>query len=369
MHPRSVLAVARKDAIDILLNKSTLAILMMPIIMTLLFLLISVLAGHTTINILIYNPGQSSLGRLVGSSFDATKISQAASPDEVTSAFRNSKDAAYDIGLIIPANFENALQAGDHPQVGLYVNEKNINPHQAQLLQAAIINYARNVANPQPPLALTTSTINPPATTNVGNVLQNAYSGIALLVSLMVGTSLVPGLLIEEKERKTLRMLMVAPASFTDVILGKLLVTLVYQLLLSLIVLAIIGGFMGQVPLVLLYTLLGACFSLALGLLFGGMFATASAAGAVSGIVSLIYIIPGIFSGPLGQLFGNNSLASLVKVLPTYYIADGIYNAMLNQGSSASTLLDLGVIVGSTLVLMILTAWVLRRQASVTATI
>ena len=369
MHLRSMLAIARKDAIDILLNKSTLFILIMPIITAFLFLLISNLAGSHTTNILVYNPGQSALIQVISSSFDATKITGAGSPAEVMAAFRNGKDAAYDVGLIIPANFESALQAGSHPQVSLYVNENNMNQHQAEQLQAAIVNYARGVASPQPPLALSTTIVNPPATANLGGILQNAYSGIALLVSFMVGTSLMPGLLIEEKEKKTLRMLMVTPASFSDVILGKLLITLIYQLLLSLIILTIIGGFIGQVPLVLLYTLLGACFSLALGLLFGGIFSTASAAGAVGGIVSLIYIIPAFFSGPLGQLLSGSAITSLVKILPTYYMSDGIYNAMLDQGSFSSVLFDLGVIVGSTLALLAITVWMLRRQASVAAAI
>lgn len=369
MHPRSALAIARKDIIDILLNKSTVVVLIMPILTAVLFLLVSNLVGSHITNILVYDPGQSPLVQQVSGYFDATKITEAASPNEVTAAFRDSQNAAYDVGLIIPANFESALRAGGHPQVSLYANEKNMDPRQAQALQVVIISYARDVANPQPPLALATTAINPPPTTNVGSVLQNAYSGIALLVSFMIGTSLMPGLLIEEKERKTLRMLMVTPASFTDVIMGKLLAVLIYQLLVSLLALAVIGGFMGQIPLVLLYTLLGACFSLALGLLCGGIFSTASAAGAVGGILSLIYIIPGLFAGPLGQVLGSSGFTSVMKVFPTYYMADGIYNAILNQGSPGSAALDIGVIVGSTLALVAITVWVLRRQASVTAAI
>ena len=42
-------------------------------------------------------------------------------------------------------------------------------------------------------------------------------------------------------------------------------------------------GFTGQVPLVLLYTLLGSCLSLAIGLLLGGAFQTAGTAGAIDG--------------------------------------------------------------------------------------
>ncbi len=59
-----------------------------------------------------------------------------------------------------------------------------------------------------------------------------------------------------------MRMLMVSPASWSDIVLSKLLVALVYQLLVSSAVLIIQGGFTGQVPLLLLFTLLSACFGL-----------------------------------------------------------------------------------------------------------
>ncbi len=374
MHPRSILAIARKDAIDILVNKSTMTVLIMPIALAVLFLLVGKLIGGHTINILAYNPGQSRVVQVVSGAFASVKITEAGSPADVTAAFGPNgthKDSPYDVGLVVPADFDSALRDGSHPQISLYTNGNNstIDQRESMLLQAAIINYARQVANPQPPLELTSAMINPPPNTNVGDLLGTYYGAVSLVVSFMVGLTLMPGLLIEEKEKKTLRMLMVTPASFTDVILGKLLIALVYQLALSLIVLVIQNAFTGQIPLLLLYTLLGSCFSLALGLLLGSIFSTASAAGAAGGLVFFLYIVPAIFAGPLGTLLGNNAVAQVVKVLPPYYMADGTYNAMQGHATFGNALLNLGIIAGSTLVLLLIAAWLLRRQSSVAATI
>lgn len=372
MHPRSVLAIARKDAIDLLLNKSALGILLTPIILAVVFLFVTKLvSGHTT-NILVYNPGQSRLVQVVSGAFVPVKITETHAPVDVTAVFGangSKRDAAYDVGLIIPANFEGALRAGSHPQVSLYVNESNIDPHQTLLLREAITNYARQVVSPQAPLVLSTATINQPEITDFGVVLGNVYGAVVLLVSFMVGTALLPNLLIEEKEKKTLRLLMAAPASFTDVVLGKVLIVLVYQLILSLAVLAIMGDFTGQVGLLLLYTLLGACFSLALGLLIGGLCSTASTSGMICGFLCFIYVIPGLFTGILGSLFGNNPVGQAMKFVPTYYIANGAYNAILKQGAFSEHLLNISVILGSTLILLAITGWILRRQAVVAATI
>ncbi len=85
--------------------------------------------------------------------------------------------------------------------------------------------------------------------------------------------------------------------------------------------------------------------------------------------VILIYILAGIFVGPLGQLLSKSPVIRIAKALPTYYIADGVYNASQSLGSIGSNLLDLAVILGSTVVLLAISAWVLRRLSAVAAVI
>jgi ABC-2 type transport system permease protein len=340
--------------------------------MSLVWLLIGKAIGSRTTDILVYNPGRSNVVQVVMAAFPSPGVTQAGSAGEVTAAFGPNgthKTTQYAVGLIVPADFDDSLRSSTHPQLQLYLNGSTVNAQTEALIQAAITNYGRALANVQPPVDLTTTVINPPSKTNAGAEMRGVYVPLALLVSLIVGTTFVPQLLIEEKEKKTLRMLMVTPVSFGDVLLGKLLVVLVYQLLLTGVVLAILGAFTGQIALVLLYALLGGCFSLALGLLFGAVFNTVSAAAAAAGPVIFIYIIAGIFVGPLGQLLSNSPALWVAKALPTYYIAQGVYNASVRLGTLGSNALDTGVILGSTIVLLVISAWMLRRQSAVTAAI
>ena len=372
MHPRIILAIARKDASDLFLNKSSLFVLLTPICLSLLWAGIAALVSSRTTSILVYNPGQSNVVQVVINAFPGSQVTQANAASEVTAAFGPNglhKSSSYAIGLIIPANFDNGLRAGNHLQVNLYINGDDVNRQTATLVQAVIANYARTLANPQSPVNVATAIINPPSNTNAGVSVGEFYISLSLLISFVVGTSLMPGLLLEEKEKKTLRLLMVTPTSFGDMIVGKLLVVLIYQLILTGIVLAIQGGFSGQIPLVLLFALLGAFFSIALGLLFGSIFQTASVARGVGGLASFIYILPGIFIGPLEHLLGSNPVVQALRIVPTYHIADGVYNAIHNQGTWGNTLLDTGVIIGCTIVLLAASTWMLRRQASVAAAI
>jgi ABC-type branched-subunit amino acid transport system ATPase component len=82
-----------------------------------------------------------------------------------------------------------------------------------------------------------------------------------------------------------------------------------------------------------------------------------------------IDIIAGIFVGQLGEMLSSSPAYQIARILPTYYIAEGAYNASRNLGSLGSNLLDAGVILGSTLVLLAISVWVLRRQSAVLALI
>lgn len=363
MHLRTIWAIVRKDALDIWKNKPVLGGLIYPIIMALVYLFISRLAGHSESKVLVYNPGDSPLAQVIVKSVNNGILVQASSANEVESAFgpNGAKvKSDYTVGVTLPENFETSLRAGDKPALTLYINAtKN---QSANSLETVITNYARAIAEPQPPVAITLTTINPPSTTSTSAILGQIYTPIVFLLSLIIGTSFIPLLLLEEKEKKTLRMLLVSPASFRDILIGKLLVVLFFQLLISSVSLAILGGFSGNITLVVFYVVLGAVFSLSLGLLFGSVFTTSSSASAAVGFVTLIFILGGLFVGQLGELLGRGPIAIIARLLPTYYLADGVMNAIQKSGTVLINLIDIGIVVGSAVILLTISAWALRRQ-------
>ena len=371
MHPRMILAIARKDALDIWLDKSKVSTLLAPLFLGLVWLLISHLAGGgqpTPTMLLVYNPGQSPLAQFVSSSLTSAQITEATSSAQVSAAFEANNAHVYDVGLIIPADFEQQLRAGGQPHVTLYLNGATLDAQQRATLQGAVSYYARTVATPRPPLELATEAINtgpvPASPPNLGTI----YSIMMLPLSLVVGLTLLPGLIVDEKEKKTLRWLLLSPGSLSDVLVGKLLVTLASQLVISVGMMALLGGFGDNAPLLLLYILLGAGLALALGLLFGVFFQTARAAGVVGGVSIFLFLLPALII-PLAPLFASNPITDVVKMLPTYYLADGANNAIQHVGTSSQNLLDVGVILATTLVVFLIAVWILRRQASVTGAI
>lgn len=370
MHIRSILAVAHKDAQDILANRSTLIGLLSPIFVAFLFLVINSLIGTHTTKVLIYDPGNSGVEKVISTEFTNAQFTSATSPAEISAAFGpdgTHKSSDYALGVVMPADFTSSLHNGGHPQVGLYVNGDQINNTDRQILMQLLTSYASAIANPHP-ANITLATINPSTATPIGD-LSGMYIATGVLMSFMMGVSIIPNLLVEEKEKKTLRMLMVSPATFTDVVLGKLLVGLGYQLLLTFILLSILGGFTGNLPMLFLFILLGSGFSLALGLLIGSVFQTTASVGGLMAVVSLLYVAPAIFVGPLGVVLQGNMVGQILKVLPTYYMAQAVYDAAQNLSTAGSVLLNGGVVLGCAIILLVAAVWSLRRQAAVAATI
>ena len=375
MHMRNSLAIARKDALDILLNRTTLYFLLTPIMLAILFAVISGLLATraATSSLLIYNPGHSGVEQFVSSILTTSgPIIHASSAEDVAATFGpegGHKSTVYVLGVVVPANFDASLRAGNHPHITLYLNGDFLGGSDQQLLEHAISDYARNLTNPQTPLNFSVTSINPPAVSNFAQDYSRRYAMAGLLYSLTIGIAFIPGLLVEEKEKKTMRMLMVSPASWGDIVLGKLLVGLGYQLLISAAVLLIQGGFVGQIPLVLLFTLLGSTFGLVLGLLFGSICQTNGNVGVFVGIISLAYSLPSLVLGPLYAILQGSAFEQAIKVLPTYYMADGILKAMLNQATPSNTLLDILILVIATIILFFAAIWTLNRQSAVVGAI
>jgi ABC-2 type transport system permease protein len=367
-HLRSTFAIVRKDILDIVFSIPTVSMLLTPIVLSLLFAMLSGILGTPPAKLMLYNPEHSRVGQVVAQSLSASTVTFATYPDEVTSAFAPGKNPSYTVGMIVPSGFDASLEQGEHPQVMLYFNNNQMNALQRQRVASAITDYASSVSRALPTVIITPATSDP--STLLFNLdLSAFYVALALLTSISVGISLVSTLLVEEKERKTLRMLLIAPVSLTDVVVGKLLVGMIYQLIVSVVVLTLLRGFIGNVPLVLLFVLLISGFGLALSLLAGSFFHTTGGLGGFLGIVSLLFVLPAVFASALGAFFGTGLLQGIMRLLPTYYMADGLLNALQNQGTVASAFLDLSITVGAILVCLVAAVWILHRQTAVTASV
>jgi len=370
MNSRAILAIARKDVLEVLLNKQLLIVVLMIPIMSAFFLFMGRIIGRETVtNLLVYDPdykgAAAGLVGVVSQGFGDVKVTLADSPEEVARAFGPDRDGSYAVGLVVPGGFEESLRAGERPIVRLYLDGDEVGESRAQLLQAALVNYARGLLAPDP-VRIEAQVVNPPRSSPVADI-NKFYLVTALAFSFVLGSMLAPWLLVEEVEKKTIKVLMVSPASWWDIVLAKALVAGTYQLAMSLLVPVIMWQEVAHLPWLLLFILGGTLFSVALGLLIGGILRSQGAVQAFSGMSVFAYMLPVFLANPLLPT-AQGDLGRWIRVLPTYWLTDGISASVLQSPSGGARLVvDLLISLGFALLFGVAAVRYMRRQAEVAA--
>jgi ABC-2 type transport system permease protein len=185
---------------------------------------------------------------------------------------------------------------------------------------------------------------------------------ITLVMSIMiVGMSLVPLLMIEEKEKHTIDVLMISPASYGQVVLGKAVAGMFYCVTAAAVVFAINYRLLATGWVALLAVVAAALFTVGLGLLFGVLFEKPANMNMVIGLVSMLLMIPVILS-----LAASATLPAVLQDILPYMpsVAAGKLFSMSfsNVIDAGALVFNLGVLFGSALILLLLVVWRVRRM-------
>ena len=219
---------------------------------------------------------------------------------------------------------------------------KDLNGTQERRLNARRLVLDLVVAQSRQPLPVdwVESTINSPApgtatapTAGLGSALRGLPLQAYLLVMwsmmgiAMVGMYMVPTLLVEEKERKTLDAMLVAPVTYIDLIAGKALVGVVYAVLSAGLVFAL--NLSVRVDSILAFIgigLLSALFATLIGLWLGGMVDNTQSLNTWSGFPLLAFLLPAIIGA-----VPNSPLWNVLQFFPPTHTLEGISRAITGE--------------------------------------
>jgi ABC-2 type transport system permease protein len=361
MNWRVVFSIVRKDMVDAIKNFYLLFVMIMPIGMSLMFQLVFPNEQEMSqMTIVIYDPENSRLSSMM-QAYQGVEVVAAISAEEV--ANRVNGDKAITGGLVIATGFDAALDAGEKPQVRAFIN-----PDASSIQQAAfrgiVTDQSWLLVRQEFPIELiwgdeqsagSSDATGPdmPFNLDIYMLLVVLMMGLA-----MVGSFVVPSLMVEEKEKHTLEALLVAPGGPTEVTTGKAIVGMVYSLLVAGILLAMNNGFAGNWPFTLIAIGLGSLFIVGVGLLMGTAFKVMSQVNIVSSIVMLVMIIPswvGIFTLP-------EPLGTLVNFIPTFYVSKITSLALTSKATLANTGSSLVLLSLSVVIVYAAVVWMLRRE-------
>ena len=182
----------------------------------------------------------------------------------------------------------------------------------------------------------------------------------ATLMILLVGLILVPYLFLDEKEQHTMEALLVSPASYNQIVIGKALAGLVYTIIAAVVVLAFNFLYIVHWELLTLCFCLGAVFSVLTGLLLGILVENQASLGLWSSVLMFVFIGPSVVSS-----FVNSRLPDfMIKIFsftPGVAINQLMKYSMYKPISPPLILKSSSFLILSTLVIFLLLIWRLHR--------
>ncbi len=263
---RMIWAITSKDLVDALKNKQTLSVLISVLFVVVMYRLLPVLQGDDIPEVLVYDAGESALAVALENS-PALEVHLHLSQEKMEEFLSNGGVPI--LGVVIPADFDQALADGRNPTLQGYVMHW-VRPAAAAELQQYVE-------------AVVGELVGVPVEVQMGHVVYPSFDAGGLGVStamgavfamVMVGVSFIPHLMLEEKHTRTLDALLVSPAGPFEIATAKALTGLAYYFLTIVVVFAINHAVILHWGLALLAAFCAAGFTVALGLLLGTLIPT-----------------------------------------------------------------------------------------------
>lgn len=353
---RIMAAIAAKDIGDAIRNRTTLSIILGTALLMLTSMALPLLLRLRSVpTAIIYDPGRSPLIRAL-TAREEFRVGIVDSLEELEGAVGSSAELR--LGLAIPEGFGQAEERGDTTPLVL----EGILPHWANSQQgaelAAYFKRQLEEASWQEIIVEIAERRAYPLAGTFGQhtMVTNAMS----LVVLTIGLALVPLLLVEEKESHTLDALLVSPARYGQVLLGKALTGLFYCACAALVACAFSAKWFVHGGLLLLVLGLGAALAVALGLLMGTLIDNPSSAGLVIGLVLMLLLLPALLGGIIGDR-GPKFLGTLLHWIPTGAFGEALMLATLRTAQPSDWLGPVARLAGSIAILVGLLAWRVHR--------
>ena len=258
---------------------------------------------------------------------------------------------AVDVGLVIPANFDQQFVEGLQTSLNVYVWGESLLKNRA-VLSAAMAEGIVALAGREVPVMINSTTVGE----GEGLAWDERLLPLIVLMSIILGGSMVPATsIVEERMKRTLGALTITPMSLSEVFLSKALLGILVSVGMAVIVLVLNQAFGGQPLLFVSVLLLGAMLAAAFGLLLGA---------ATKDINTLFAVIKGtglfLYAPAILELFPSVP-GWIAKLFPTYYIINPILQITQQGAGLGDIVLDVGILMGLIVAMFVGVIFMTRR--------
>jgi ABC-2 type transport system permease protein len=342
-------AIGSKDIVDAIKNKNTRTNIILLVFIVVFFYWSSTPRPFDKrIDVAIYDEGNSSLTDLptqLGDGY-SFRFYEASSLQEMERMMGYKQ-----LGIVVPSDFDQVLEAGGDPELSgyiLWVHRTRVSDLElkysdkfSELLgQPVRVEIGENFVIPQP------------------DVETSTVQFTILFAIFWMAVTIVPFLMMEEKQTKTLDALLVSPASAGQVIMGKAIAGAFYVLLSGGLLFALNWAYVTHWGLALLAFLCTALFSIGVALALGVFIKSPQQVRLWMFPVVLVLLIPAFFALE-PNLTAN--LKTIFSWLPTTALVKMFQFALSSHAPLSQLLTDLAIALGSTVLIFALVTWKVRR--------
>jgi hypothetical protein len=351
---RVIFAIAGKDIVDAIKNKSILSQLFtLAFIIVLYKFLPSFENGDVLPKLVLYDAGSSRLVADMEDSavFDLVMMDSQAGME----AYVEDRDTVV-LGMVLPSNFDSWLDSGGGIELEGYI---------VHWASDAEVEETRTFFG----RALSDLTGVPIQIHTDGNIVftKPDSRGLAFLASLSVvlvtviaGVFIVPLLMLEEKQSKTLDALLVSPANPGLIVLGKALSGSIYCLIAAGAALALNHTLVTQWGLATLTAFCGVFFSVSLGLLLGSIFEVKQQLTLWGFVLINVFCIP-LFLSLMEDILPAGVMM-VIHGMPTVGLMQLFSVSFSNHAPMSILGPELVLVLGSTGIILTAVIWVMRRS-------
>ncbi len=343
-------AIGSKDIVDALRNKNTRTNIIMLVFIVVFFYWSSTPRPFDKrIDVAIYDEGNSSLTDLptqLGDGY-SFRFYEASSLQEMERMMGYKQ-----LGVVVPSDFNQVLEAGGESELSgyiLWVHRTRVSDLElkytekfSELVGRPVrVNIGENFVIPQP------------------DVETSTVQFTILFAVLWMAVTIVPHLMMEERQTRTMEALLVSPASAGQVVMGKALSGAFYILLSGGLFFALNWAYVTHWGLALLAFLCTALFSIGIALLLGVFVRNPKQMTLWMFPIIIVLLVPAFFASE-PNLAGN--LKAIFSWLPTTALVEMTQFSFSTHAPLSQLLTNLAIALGSTAVVYALVVWKVRRS-------
>ena len=306
--------------------------LLMPILITFLVQVVFATLIDPEPRLGIADLGQSEITTTV-EEMEGITLTLAGSAAELRKLVENND---VDAGLVLDEGFDDAVRAGERPELKLFISGESRLTNRI-ILSVTAIDLVREVEGKAAPVEVVVKSL---GDGEALPVMQLITLFVVMFVLLVCGIFVPAFMLVGERERGTLNAVLVTPVKMPEVLLARAFLGFIMAIPMAFLTLAL-NGVLAANPLSLLATLVVAVLILTeIGLIYGTIAKDAKV------LYTFIKTLNIFILGPVIFYFFPNWPQWIAKIFPTYWFIDPLYQIGLRGASLPDVWTDLMVALG-----------------------